>query len=382
MSQGAEQTNYAVKTYRYLRIAIVGMVATVLIGILIDRLDTGVLLGSISAYYYTVAGPLFVGALIMIGVSLIVIRGETATEDVVLNLAGMLAPVVALVPTDPPGASFGYPQDRLLVRLEVEQGTNPPLLELPVLSELVATTVRAAVIGGAIAFALAYLLAALIRNHRLFPAELQQRWAAPHRWSTSTWGWIGAAALAVALVAIYRNSGSEATHITAAIGLFVGLWAAATVNGVREARDGGGRRTVTAARLTALGGSAAVAAAALVIVVNVRLVAGETERLLLLAGVAVALIAVLVLWPAARAGMVEYLRVLRSGPSFPAAYLLTAVVMLTAAVVFTQWPGDWPHRVFVLELWELLPFGAYWVIQTIDNWSTGVRSAPPYETAA
>jgi len=57
---------------------------------------------SISAYWYTPVRPVFVGALVMIGVALIVIRG-TPREDVMLTIAGACALVVAFVPTNPSG---------------------------------------------------------------------------------------------------------------------------------------------------------------------------------------------------------------------------------------------------------------------------------------
>ena len=55
--------------------------------------------GSISAYYYSPVRPIFVTTMVVIGVSLIVIKGSTVVEDTLLNLAGMLAPIVAFVPT-------------------------------------------------------------------------------------------------------------------------------------------------------------------------------------------------------------------------------------------------------------------------------------------
>lgn len=54
---------------------------------------------SISAFYYTPVRNIFVGALVAIGLCLIVIRGRGSWQDFFLNVAGMLAPVVALVPT-------------------------------------------------------------------------------------------------------------------------------------------------------------------------------------------------------------------------------------------------------------------------------------------
>jgi hypothetical protein len=54
---------------------------------------------SISAYYYTPVRSVFVGALVAIGIVMIVLWGKTPWEDAFFNLAGMLAPVVAFVPT-------------------------------------------------------------------------------------------------------------------------------------------------------------------------------------------------------------------------------------------------------------------------------------------
>jgi hypothetical protein len=89
------------KTYRYVRIGMVG--ATVLLGtpVLIEHntVEPACWQTSISAYYYSPVRAVFVGALMAIGLSLIVIKGSTWPEDVCLNVAGMLAPVVALVPT-------------------------------------------------------------------------------------------------------------------------------------------------------------------------------------------------------------------------------------------------------------------------------------------
>ncbi len=53
---------------------------------------------SLSDYYYTRMGDVFVGMLIAIGASLTVYAGYSRQEDWVLNLAGVLAVAVALIP--------------------------------------------------------------------------------------------------------------------------------------------------------------------------------------------------------------------------------------------------------------------------------------------
>jgi hypothetical protein len=92
----------AIKTYRYVRLAMVAMVVG--LGASVSREAGGSgdeFLGSISAYYYTPARGIFVASLVAIGTCLVCVRGGSTLEDVLLNLAGLLAPVVAFVPTSP-----------------------------------------------------------------------------------------------------------------------------------------------------------------------------------------------------------------------------------------------------------------------------------------
>ncbi len=93
----------ALKTYRYLRMGMVGLVLALALAILVERLHVDCWQTSISSYYYTPARAIFVGGLIAIGVSLLVIKGSTRREDVLFNIAGLLAPVVGVVPTSSVG---------------------------------------------------------------------------------------------------------------------------------------------------------------------------------------------------------------------------------------------------------------------------------------
>jgi hypothetical protein len=97
----ASEQQYAIKTWRYLRVAMVVLVVGLFVSIAFERWGAaaGCFEGSISAYYYTPVHDYFVAALIGIGVCLFCLRGCTDIEDGLLNLAGMFAPVVALVPT-------------------------------------------------------------------------------------------------------------------------------------------------------------------------------------------------------------------------------------------------------------------------------------------
>ncbi|MCU1588557.1 MAG: uncharacterized protein JWN31_2050 [Frankiales bacterium] len=91
----------AVKTYRYLRIAMIALVIGlgVSVGYEVAHVAGSCLKSSISSYYHSPVRGFFVSALVAIGVCLVCLQGSTPLEDALLNLAGMLAPVVALVPT-------------------------------------------------------------------------------------------------------------------------------------------------------------------------------------------------------------------------------------------------------------------------------------------
>lgn len=59
-------------------------------------------LGSISAYYHTPMRDVFVGSLFAIGTSLYLYKGYTTAEDIVLDVAGICAVCIALLPTSCP----------------------------------------------------------------------------------------------------------------------------------------------------------------------------------------------------------------------------------------------------------------------------------------
>lgn len=95
---------YALKTYRYLRLLLVALVLLLAVSVVLEIVAAGggCWRTSISSYYWTPVRGVFVGTLVAVGVCLIVLKGNTDLEDVLLNVAGALAPVVAFVPiTDP-----------------------------------------------------------------------------------------------------------------------------------------------------------------------------------------------------------------------------------------------------------------------------------------
>jgi hypothetical protein len=100
-----------VKTYRYLRLAMVLLVVMLGVSVGHEWWATGrrCFQDSISAYYFTPVQGVFVGSLTAIGVCMIVIKGNTEWEDTLLNLGGMLLPVVAMVPVPEQGQCRSVP---------------------------------------------------------------------------------------------------------------------------------------------------------------------------------------------------------------------------------------------------------------------------------
>ncbi len=95
------QGDYAMglKTYRYLRLSMIIVMVALGASVLLVRRKHTFFEQSISAYYYTSAHSVFVGALVATGVALTVIKGRTTLEDWMLSIAGVFAPVIAFVPT-------------------------------------------------------------------------------------------------------------------------------------------------------------------------------------------------------------------------------------------------------------------------------------------
>ena len=181
---------YAVKTWRYLRLAMIGLVLGLGAAVLFERAKThhGCFQTSISAYYYTPAHAYFVGALIGIAVCLVCLRGSTGTEDVLLNIAGMFAPIVAFVPTPGPGKCASF--------LEAAHGLN----------RNIANNVFALLVVGAVALVVAGILT--WRNERTRPALVG--------YTAALFIWI-----ATALVfALARHFFAGHAHYTAAVLMF------------------------------------------------------------------------------------------------------------------------------------------------------------------
>jgi hypothetical protein len=119
---------YVASSYRYLRFGMVILVVTLGVSIGIERARASCWQGSISAYYYTPVHALFIGALVSIGVTLVAMRGKNSVEDLLFNVAGVLAPIVALVPTARPSVVCSRPGDEVTVRTTALVSNNVPAL--------------------------------------------------------------------------------------------------------------------------------------------------------------------------------------------------------------------------------------------------------------
>lgn len=82
-------------------IAVIGAALPLLLWLGDYALDRSALRASMSAYYYSRMGDVFVGALISIGLFLYLYKGFSTRENLALNLGGALAVGVALLPTSP-----------------------------------------------------------------------------------------------------------------------------------------------------------------------------------------------------------------------------------------------------------------------------------------
>ena len=108
----------AIKTYRYLRIGMIGAVGLLGVAIAIEwrTVPSHCFQTSISAYYYTPVRAIFVGAMMAVGLALIVYKGRKWPEDLCLNIAGLLAPIIAVAPTTDVGPCWSVRPIPLPVR--------------------------------------------------------------------------------------------------------------------------------------------------------------------------------------------------------------------------------------------------------------------------
>lgn len=238
-----EEQVYAIKTWRYLRLAMVVTVVGLGLAVAFERakVHPGCFQTSISAYYYTPVRAVFVGALITIGACLVCLKGNSAIEDVLLNLAGMFAPVVALVPTPHAGTCMS-------VKRELED-RDPNI----------ANNVFALLVIGGIGLAIVAGLAVRTALRHEPPPSL-----------TARVGYAVAAAVWVAtLVTFYtdRHDFEQTAHYSAAVALFACILVVVVLNALawkRQRDDPHAWNRYAAIAVAMLAGSAGIGTAGIV----------------------------------------------------------------------------------------------------------------------
>lgn len=233
------------ETYRYLRFATVLLAVMLGVAVTVQSLSAGRWETSISAYYWTPAHGAFIGALCAVGACLIVYKGNSVTEDTVLNFSGYLAFVVAMVPVDSGEVDAA---DRYATIAGV--GNN----------------VIALLVAGGLA-----LVCSLVVQRRLFLPGVGV--GAKVLWA------LGAVVLAAGTVVfvVNRTTFDAYSHYVAAVLMFAGIIAAVAMNAV------GARRSAYAAfYVPAYTAIAALMVLAVVVGVGVaRLLAWELTVLVL-----------------------------------------------------------------------------------------------------
>ena len=219
------------KTYRYLRIGMVGAVVLLGASVLLEqhKAPGDCWQTSISAYYYTPVRAVFVGALMAIGLSLIVIKGSTWREDACLNLAGMLAPVVALVPTSDHGDCWSL-KPHPLPTIENPLGDDPLAgwVKANIHNNIEALLYAAAV--ALVAVSVIAVIAVVVGRRRGRSVDITDAWKVEHR--GTFFGLLGAAAFVVftALAFYHWRDFETRAHGYAAVAMFGALALAAAVN--------------------------------------------------------------------------------------------------------------------------------------------------------
>ena len=229
-----DEADFTIKTYRYVRIMIVALTIGLLTAVFVEQGTAGCSLGSISAYYYTPARGLFTAGLLGIGVCLIAVRGENDLQDGLLNLGGLLAPMVALVPmhlsvgtADHPSREASCIANAHRLRDLRDQGAHEDPFSLVTAGRLDA--IRNDTWALLIMLGLGLLLLAfLIRYARSHP----RAGVRTPRW----WPWWAAAGATLLIWGLYVFANGffvERVHFGSAILMFVAISVYAVVDGIR-----------------------------------------------------------------------------------------------------------------------------------------------------
>jgi hypothetical protein len=217
------------KTYRYLRIGMVGAVVLLATSILLERSKVDCWQTSVSAYYYTPVRAIFVGCLMAVGLALIVYKGRYPGEDPFLNFAGMLAPVVAIAPTTDVGSCWSVQPEQRPVTAD---GSLAPWVV-----DNIDNNFNALLIAGTVGlFVAVFVGVVLARREQKGVSDILDP---KTRATTMTIGASGIVLLVAWLLSRYWNDFDTRAHGYAAVGMFALLIGAiiAVAVGHWEKRD-------------------------------------------------------------------------------------------------------------------------------------------------
>src|SRR3954452_1246214 len=212
-ARNRELADYVIKSYRYLRLSIVVILLALMAAVFIERAHVDCWQGSLSSYFYTPVHSILISALVVLAVSLIAIRGCTVFEDVALNVAGVLAAIVAFVPTAP----------------SEHECTSTPFVGGDA-SAAIRNNLLALVISGFIALVGAFIGWWVLRNHRS-----KRTAAAPKRGSrlSTILGFVAAVVLfgvGTVWYFAFHDSFIENAHGWGAVGMFLVIGVVVTSN--------------------------------------------------------------------------------------------------------------------------------------------------------
>lgn len=222
-----------VTTYHYLRVTLVVLLLGLGAAVVYQTWYQGWhLLSSVSAYYYTPAQAIFVGTLVGLGACMVALAGTRRAEDLLLNLGGLFAALVALVPTSR-GSDF---KTAARACQQLAAGKAPNGLDCPTVRALEATAranvqnnIFALLVLGALAL-LAALLVHLLTARRAPQGGGGVR--APFWWSFAALG-VFLVLMLVAYLA-FLDWLIDNAHGLAALLLLLCILGVAAVNAVRH----------------------------------------------------------------------------------------------------------------------------------------------------
>lgn len=207
-------------TYRYVRMSLVAVLTMLAAAVFFQWFFADNHLPSISDYYWTPVHAVFIGALLALGVGMVILKPDSELEDIFLNIAGVLAPVVAFVPTPAPGTCFD------------DQGTF--VLPDQATIDGIKNNIPALLFAGATALVIMLFFTKLRKEKAKFP---------PLERGAKIARFFGFAAILVLFGAAWAwfNAGDKSfdchAHDAAAYTLFAAIIGVAILNGVRKFRE-------------------------------------------------------------------------------------------------------------------------------------------------